>query len=100
MSRVFSHPNSMIVGSMASLLNYAGIETEIRNDILGGAAGEIAPGETWVELWVVNEARAEEAAQLIKETLEQPEGDDWTCQHCQESNPATFDVCWQCGKPA
>jgi hypothetical protein len=52
MRRVFSHPNSMIVGSMASLLNYAGIETEIRNDILGGAAGEIAPGETWVELWV------------------------------------------------
>ena len=76
MRRVFSHPNSMIVGSMASLLNYAGIETEIRNDILGGAAGEIAPGETWVELWVVNEALAEEAAQLINETLEQPEGDD------------------------
>ena len=100
MRRVFSHPNSMIVGSMASLLNYSGIETEIRNDILGGAAGEIAPGETWVELWVVNEALAEEAAQLINETLEQPEGDDWICQHCQESNPATFDVCWQCGKPA
>ena len=100
MRRVFSHPNSMIVGSMASLLNYAGIETEIRNDILGGAAGEIAPGETWVELWVVKEARAEQAAQLIKETLEQPEGDDWICQHCQESNPATFDVCWQCGQPS
>lgn len=100
MRRVFSHPNSMVVGSMASLLNYAGIETETRNDILGGAAGEIAPGETWVELWVVNETRVEEAAQLIKETMEQPEGDEWICNHCQETNPATFDVCWQCGTPS
>ncbi len=28
---------------------------------------------------------------------------DWTCEHCDESNPATFDVCWNChrdGKPA
>ena len=97
MSRVFSHPNSMIIGNMASLLNLAGIETQIRNDILGGAAGEIAPGETWVELWVVNETQAEAAAQLIKETMEQPERDDWICNHCQEPNPATFDVCWHCG---
>lgn len=97
MRRVFSHPNSMIVGSMASLLDQEGIETEIRNDILGGATGEIAPGETWIELWVVDESQAEAAAKLIKDTMEQPERDEWICNHCQESNPATFDVCWQCG---
>lgn len=97
MRRVFSHPNSMIAGSMASLLNQEGIEAEIRNDILGGATGEIAPGETWVELWVVDESQAEAATKLIKETMEQPERDEWICNHCQESNPATFDVCWHCG---
>ena len=98
MKLVYSHPNSMILGSMSSALNEEGIETEIRNDILGGAAGEIAPGETWVELWVVNEAQAEAATQRIKEILEQPERDDRLCNRCQESNPATFDVCWQCGE--
>jgi hypothetical protein len=98
MKRVFSHPNSMIVGSMASLLDQEGIETETRNDILGGAAGEIAPGETWVELWVIDERQADAAAKLIKETMAQPEGEDWICAHCLESNPATFDICWQCGK--
>lgn len=98
MQRVFSHPNFMIVGSMASLLNQAGIETEIRNDILGGASGEIAPGETWVELWVTNESQIEAAKQLLQETMDQADRDDWICDHCQESNPATFDVCWQCGK--
>lgn len=100
MKRVYSHPNLMILGSMSSALNEEGIETEIRNDLLGGATGEIAPDETWVELWVVNEAQAEAATQRIKEILEQPERDDWVCNRCQESNPATFDVCWQCGEPA
>jgi methyl coenzyme M reductase beta subunit len=88
----------MILGSMSSALNQEGIETEIRNNILGGATGEIAPGDTWIELWVVNEAQAKAAMQRIKEIIEQPERDDWLCKSCQESNPATFDVCWQCGK--
>jgi hypothetical protein len=44
----------MIIGSISSALNQEGSEIEIRNDILGGATGEIAPGETWIELWVVN----------------------------------------------
>ncbi len=99
MKLVYSHPNSMILGNMSSALNQEGIETQIRNDILGGATGEIAPGDTWIELWVVNEAQAETAAQRIKERLEQPERDDWLCNHCKESNPATFDMCWQCQEP-
>jgi len=98
MKRVYSHPNFMILGSMSSALNEEGIETEIRNNILGGATGEIAPGETWIELWVVNEAQVEAAKLRIKEILEQPDRDDWLCNRCQESNPATFDVCWQCAE--
>ena len=98
MKRVYSHPNFMILGSMSSALNEEGIETEIRNNILGGATGEIAPGETWIELWVVNEAQVEAATLRIQEILEQPDRDDWLCNRCQESNPATFDVCWQCGE--
>jgi hypothetical protein len=35
MSLVYSRPKSMILGSMSSALNEEGIETEIRNDILG-----------------------------------------------------------------
>lgn len=99
MKLVYSHPNSMILGSMSSALNQEGIATEIRNDILGGATGEIAPGETWIELWILNEAQSEAATQRIKEILEQPERDDWLCSRCQEPNPASFEVCWQCIDP-
>ena len=100
MKLVYSHSNSMILGSMSSALNDIGVETEIRNDILGGATGEIAPGETWIELWIVDDTQVEAAARRIKEILEQPDRDDWLCNSCHESNPATFDVCWQCEEPA
>ena len=65
MQLVYSHPNSMILGSMSSALNDIGIETEIRNAIMGGATGEIAPGETWIELWIVNDTQAEAATRRI-----------------------------------
>lgn len=100
MKLVFTHPNPMIVGSMASLLAQAGIETEYRNEFLGGATGEIAPGETWVELWIGDDRREDEARRLIKDTLEQPPGEDWTCLECRETNPANFEICWHCGKTA
>ncbi len=31
------------------------------------------------------------------EAAERP---DWTCPACEEENPGTFDVCWNCGRPA
>lgn len=96
---VYTHPNSMVVGSMASLLAQVGIETEFRNELLGGAAGELAPGETWVELWVVDNRQAGRAKQMIQDLIDEPERDDWICNACQETNPASFEICWQCGKP-
>ena len=57
---------------MRSALNALGIETEIRNDLLGGATGELAPDQTWVELWVTNEAQANIASKRLNEIIEQP----------------------------
>ncbi|MDA0272104.1 MAG: DUF2007 domain-containing protein, partial [Proteobacteria bacterium] len=87
MKLVYTHPNSMVVGTMASLLAQAGIETEYRNELLGGAVGEIAPGETWVELWVIDDGDADEGTRLIEGAMEAHMGDDWLCGRCEESNP-------------
>ena len=66
MKLVYSHPNSMIIGNMASALHEIGKCTETRNDILGGASGEIAPGETWIELWVVNDRQFKVATKGLR----------------------------------
>ena len=96
MRLIYTHPNLLIVGAMRNALNELGIETEIRNDILGGAAGEIAPGETWIELWIVNHEQAPAAIRRIQEIEHQPDEEEWDCRHCKEPNPATFELCWQC----
>lgn len=98
MKRVFSHPNTMIVGSMHALLEREGIEVTYRNEFLAGGAGELAPGETWLELWIVNEGDEERAHQLIREAQQAPLRDEWICNHCHEANPASFELCWHCGK--
>ena len=99
MKLIYSHPNPIMVGSMRSALNALGIETEIRNDLLGGATGELAPDQTWVELWAINEAQALTASKRLKEIIERPERANWICNFCRERNPATFEVCWRCQTP-
>ncbi len=96
MQLIYTHPNSMMVGVMANALEQRGIETETRNDILGGAAGEIAPGETWIELWIFDETRAEEAKGCIQDIQALQEEAEWACMGCKASNPANFELCWQC----
>ena len=96
MQLIYTHPNLLIVGAMRNALDEIGIDTEIRNDILGGAAGEIAPGETWIELWLINDEQASAAIRRIQEIEHQPADEEWDCHHCEESNPSTFELCWQC----
>ncbi|MBO6555295.1 MAG: DUF2007 domain-containing protein [Pseudomonadales bacterium] len=99
MKRVYSHPSIMMVGSMAGLLAQSGIESEVRNDILGGASGEIAPGETWVELWVLETSQVASAREIILASLKQPDDGNWQCGRCDEANPGSFEICWNCGIP-
>ena len=56
----------------------------------------IAPGETWIELWIVNDEQASAAMRRIQEIEHQPDEEEWDCHHCKEPNPATFELCWQC----
>ena len=64
MKKVFTHPNSLIVGNARSLLEEAGIQAELRNEFASSAMGETAPLETWPELWV-GEGDYEQARDLL-----------------------------------
>ncbi len=99
MKKVFSHENRMIVYNLRNLLVDAGIATQVRNEFAGGGVGDLAPFETWPELWIEDDARLAEAEAILEQVLRAGEGDDWWCRACGESNPAAFDVCWKCGRP-
>lgn len=100
MQRVFSDPNSLIVGNIYNLLERDGIEVVYRNEDLMGGAGELPPGEAWLEVWIVNDADADRAAALIRDVMAPDDRAPWICDHCQESNPPSFEICWHCAEPA
>lgn len=97
MKLVYTHPTAAIVAQAKSAIEHAGIDCTLRNEYAGGAIGELAPLDAWVEVWVVRD-RDVDAAKQIVERLQTPiDEPDWNCKMCQSGNPATFESCWSCG---
>jgi hypothetical protein len=96
MKLVYTHQNSILVENAKSLLTSENIEVNVRNEHLGAGAGDLAPIDGWMELWVVTPrdyARAEALIACLNSTevLE-----DWICQNCGEKNYPSFRLCWNC----
>ena len=97
--RVYSAPVLAQVTHIKHVLEMHGIECRIQGEYRSGATGELPPGETWAELWVVDPSNLEEAQRLVDEALEpadsaQPE---WKCPRCKEVIDGQFGECWNCG---
>lgn len=99
MKQVFTNQNIALVGAMRSYLAEHGIDSQMRNEYSSSVMGEIAFFDVWPELWV-RDVDAYRANQLLdKMQHDVPDGPDWVCHNCEESNPGTFEICWQCGSP-
>ena len=94
MKRVYSSYNAVLVHHIRNLLEAEGIETEVRNQMLSSAMGELPPVECQAELWVTDgeEARAQEVLRRPP-----PAGPDWRCAACGEASGPQFTQCWKCG---
>ncbi len=46
---------------------------------------------------VVQVGERKRALEVLRELSERQGMPDWDCACCGEENPATFDICWQCG---
>jgi hypothetical protein len=95
MKRVFASHNLVLAHHTRNLLEAAGIETEVRNQMLSSAMGEIPPAECQAEVWVLRDEDAARAIGVLRSPA--PSGPDWTCKHCGESSGAQFSQCWKCG---
>ena len=93
MKRVFSSFNQTAVYHARNLLQTEGIEVLVRNAMLSSAMGELPPAECQMELWVVDDADAIRAQDVLQKTISGPE---WTCA-CGEKLGPQFTQCWRCG---
>ncbi len=96
MKRVFRAPSLLQVAHARNLLLSAGIPSEVRNQYLAGALGELPMLETWPQLYV-DETDEYRALRVLREIEARPGGAPWTCASCGECLEPQFTSCWRCG---
>ena len=96
MKLVYTHENLTLVATVANHLRQNDIDVIIKNQYAAGGAGQLAPVETWPEIWVVDDRDCLRANQLVEELNKDSNKPQWQCQNCNEMNDATFDYCWRC----
>jgi hypothetical protein len=94
MKRVYSSYNLALLHHTRNLLEAEGVETEVRNQYLASAMGELPPAECQPELWVLRDEDAARAEEILRRP--QVRGPDWRCS-CGETLGAQFGQCWNCG---
>lgn len=96
MKLLFTQENRFLVNNARNIVECAGIKTVLRNEYAGSAAGDLSPFDTWLELWVVNDADYPAAMKIIESISAANNREEWMCVICGEKNDASFDLCWQC----
>ena len=97
MKLLYTHEDRLLVGHIKNVVEAAGFNVRLKNEILSSAVGNGASAlDVWVEVWVVQDNDYDEALKLIEATLSTKEGDDWVCSNCDEVNGPSFMLCWKC----
>jgi len=97
MKLIYTHENRFLVSNARNILENENIDVILKNEFIGGAAGDLAPFDTWQELWVEDKDAAK-AEELLSRLTESNATTEWTCPDCGEANGASFEVCWNCQK--
>ena len=96
MKRVFRAASLIQVAHARNVLLTAGIQSELRNQYLAGALGDLPMLETWPQLYV-DDADEQAALRALARASEAPTGASWTCDGCGEALEPQFTSCWRCG---
>lgn len=97
--KVYTGASIVDAGLFQDLLQQHDIPTQMRNYHTSSVIGELPFVETYPEIYVPA-SYAQQAKRLLAE-LNEPRGNglDWQCRNCEEENPSSFDMCWQCATP-
>jgi hypothetical protein len=99
MKRVFRASSLLQVAHARNLLLTAGIASELRNQYLAGALGDLPMLETWPQLYVEDDDE-QPALRALARGAAAPTGTPWTCAGCGEQLEPQFTSCWRCGASA
>lgn len=102
MKQVFVDPDLTRVSFARNLLEAEGIACFIQNENTRTLGPSVA-GFSYTHLLdprlcILDDTQWETALEIIQTHFKNlsTEGPEWTCTGCNESNPASFDLCWNC----
>jgi hypothetical protein len=93
---VFRAASLLQVAHARNVLTAAGIDSELRNQYLAGALGDLPMLETWPQVWVAD-ALESAALRALQNAATAPAGAPWVCPQCGEELEPQFTACWRCG---
>ncbi|MDP9012796.1 MAG: DUF2007 domain-containing protein [Pseudomonadota bacterium] len=99
MKRVYRAASLLQVAHARNVLLAAGIQSELRNQYLAGALGDLPMMETWPQLYV-DDVDERFALSVLARAASTPSGAPWVCEGCGESLEPQFTQCWRCGTEA
>jgi hypothetical protein len=98
MIRFYTASNRYDAYLLADRLKQAGIRAHVFNEHASSIVGEVSPEVGQPQVWLEREQDRERAAVLLAR-IEADAGEvPRRCAACGEESPASFDLCWKCGK--
>jgi len=96
--RVYSAANRIDAFLLRDRLLHANIDAHVFNEHMESVSGEVPFGVAGPQVWVDDENLARAKEVLVAFAAERQRGGSLRCVHCGEDNPATFELCWKCGR--
>lgn len=99
MKRLYAGLDPVLRARLEAALQERGLAYVVRNQFLGGAAGELPPTECWPEIWVVEDEEFPAARRILGDLLAAGAArrGAWRCPACGECVGGAFELCWRCG---
>jgi hypothetical protein len=100
MRKVFSSNDVSETALVRDALVHNGLDVTVQNEYSGRSA--VPAFRPPAEVWVKHDGDYESARRIVGETIatldRKSDSPPWLCSSCRESNPQSFEVCWNCGR--
>lgn len=97
MKRIYTSDNVVVLHSVKNVLALNGIDSFVKNEHTGPVGAWHGIGNSFHELWILNDLDFDKASAIIEKQVENPTpAQPWTCAMCGENNGGSFEVCWKC----
>jgi hypothetical protein len=99
MQRIFVALHRVDAYLLVHRLAQAGIKAHVFNEHASSIVGDVPPDVAQPQVWLDDDAdRARADAVLVAYEAERNRKGSVVCPACSEENPATFELCWKCGR--